>query len=39
MKTAIVNLNKIITGDWRNPLASGDSIPDVRWKNRGSWKC
>jgi enamidase len=26
MKTAIVNLKKIITGDWRNPLAAGDSI-------------
>jgi enamidase len=26
MKTAIVNLKKIITGDWRNPIATGDSI-------------
>ncbi len=26
MKTAIVNLGKIITGDWRNPVANGDTI-------------
>ena len=26
MKTAIVNLKKIITGDWRDPIATGDSI-------------
>lgn len=26
MKTAIVNLGKIITGDWRDPVASGDTI-------------
>jgi enamidase len=26
MKTAVVNLGKIITGDWRNPVADGDSI-------------
>jgi enamidase len=26
MKTAIVNLKKIISGDWRDPLISGDSI-------------
>jgi len=26
MKTAIVNLKTIVTGDWRNPFASGDSI-------------
>src|ERR1700736_4301638 len=26
MKTAIVNLGKIITGDWREPAGSGDSI-------------
>ena len=26
MKTAIVNLKKIISGDWRDPLVSGDSI-------------
>jgi enamidase len=26
MKTAIVNLGKIITGDWRNPTTQGDTI-------------
>ena len=26
MKTAIVNLDTIVTGDWREPLADGDSI-------------
>jgi enamidase len=26
MKTAIVNLGTILTGDWRQPVASGDSI-------------
>jgi enamidase len=26
MKTAIVNLGQILTGDWRDPVASGDSI-------------
>lgn len=26
MKVAIVNLGKIITGDWRNPYAAGDTI-------------
>jgi enamidase len=26
MKTAIVNLKTIITGDWRKPVASGDTI-------------
>ena len=26
MKTAIVNLATIVTGDWRHPLAQGDSI-------------
>lgn len=26
MKTAIVNLGKILTGDWRDPVASGDTI-------------
>jgi enamidase len=26
MKTAIVNLKTIVTGDWREPLARGDSI-------------
>src|ERR1700719_4717796 len=26
MKTAIVNLGAILSGDWRAPLASGDSI-------------
>src|SRR5712675_3254831 len=26
MKTAIVNLGVILTGDWREPLAAGDSI-------------
>ena len=26
MKTAIVNLDTIVTGDWREPLAEGDSI-------------
>ncbi|HVV60556.1 MAG TPA: amidohydrolase family protein [Pseudolabrys sp.] len=26
MKTAVVNLKTIVTGDWRDPLASGDSI-------------
>lgn len=26
MKTAIVNLGKIITGDWREPFAEGDTI-------------
>lgn len=26
MKTAVTNLGKIITGDWRKPIANGDSI-------------
>ena len=26
MKTAIVNLGKIITGDWRDPFADGDTV-------------
>lgn len=26
MKVAIVNLGKIVTGDWRNPYAAGDTI-------------
>lgn len=26
MKTAIVNLGTIVTGDWRDPYAKGDSI-------------
>jgi len=26
MKTAIVNLGTIVTGDWRKPFAKGDSI-------------
>ncbi len=26
MKTAIVNLGRIVTGDWRDPFAPGDSI-------------
>ena len=26
MKTAIVNLGTIVTGDWRDPFAPGDSI-------------
>jgi enamidase len=26
MKTAIVNLGTIVTGDWRNPFAAGDTI-------------
>lgn len=26
MKTAIVNLGTIVTGDWRDPIASGDTI-------------
>ena len=26
MKTAIVNLKTIVTGDWRDPIAKGDSI-------------
>jgi len=26
MKTAIVNLGRIVTGDWRSPFAQGDSI-------------
>ena len=26
MKTAIVNLATIVTGDWRDPIASGDTI-------------
>jgi len=26
MKTAIVNLGPIVTGDWRDPYAKGDSI-------------
>ena len=26
MKTAIVNLGAIVTGDWRDPYAKGDSI-------------
>lgn len=26
MKTAVVNLGRIVTGDWRDPLASGDGI-------------
>ena len=26
MKTASVNLGSIVTGDWRDPFAAGDSI-------------
>ena len=26
MKTAIVNLGTIVTGEWRDPLAQGDTI-------------
>mgnify|MGYP001403672229 CR=1 FL=1 len=26
MKTAIVNINTIVTGDWRDPTAEGDTI-------------
>ncbi len=26
MKTAIINIGTIVTGDWRNPYAAGDSI-------------
>src|SRR4051812_8137761 len=26
MKTAIVNLGQIVSGDWKNPLAAGDTI-------------
>ena len=26
MKTAIVNLGSIVSGDWRNPFATGDAI-------------
>ena len=26
MKTAIVNLGTIVSGDWRDPFAKGDSI-------------
>jgi enamidase len=26
MKTAIVNLGTIVSGDWRDPLVKGDSI-------------
>jgi enamidase len=26
MKTAVVNLGRIVTGDWRDPLVSGDGI-------------
>jgi enamidase len=26
MKTAIINLGKNLTGDWRDPVASGDTI-------------
>ena len=26
MKTAIVNLGTIVTGDWRKPTAAGDTI-------------
>ncbi|MGA7327976.1 MAG: amidohydrolase family protein [Rhodomicrobium sp.] len=26
MRTAIVNIGTIVTGDWRNPLAGGDSL-------------
>ena len=26
MKTAIVNLATIVTGDWRDPYAKGDAI-------------
>jgi enamidase len=26
MKVAIVNIGKIVTGDWREPWASGDTI-------------
>ena len=26
MKTAIVNIGTIVTGDWRQPVVSGDSI-------------
>ena len=26
MKTVIVNLGQIVSGDWRNPFAKGDTI-------------
>jgi len=26
MRTAVVNLGRIVTGDWRDPLVAGDSI-------------
>jgi len=26
MKTAIVNIKTIVSGDWRKPFAKGDSI-------------
>ena len=26
MKVAIINLGQIVSGDWRNPLVSGDTI-------------
>ncbi|MGE0034121.1 MAG: amidohydrolase family protein [Xanthobacteraceae bacterium] len=32
MKTAIVNLGAILTGDWREPVAAGDSIVMSRGK-------
>ena len=30
MKTAIVNLGKIITGDWRDPFADGDTVTVIK---------
>ena len=34
MKTAIVNLGTIVTGDWRDPFAKGDCDPDGRRQDR-----
>ena len=30
MKTAIVNLGVILTGDWREPFAAGEELDNLR---------
>ena len=39
MKTAIVNLGVILTGDWREPVAAGDSIVMRRRQDRPRRDC
>lgn len=36
MKTAIVNLGPILSGDWRVPYASGDAVALARERDRGA---